>query len=254
MKINLNKGVIFTMDALIALSIFLLSLILFFSFFKIDPIFGIRGTNIYVKTDSTLFVAEASDTLSEIFRLYQLGHRDQAQALFNSLEFEYPTNVELYLLNNTKFDLILKRGENKFIERLQFSRFLVFTINRSIPHLGMNVNVSAPSSMPGRIIPIKVSIYNPTSSDLVNAQIQLFIFYQDNTQLSWYVENNPRNLTLPVGVWTNQIFNVSIPSDALSDQYYAKVRVTHPQYINEGTDPFNIISFGLIKAESGLIE
>lgn len=232
---------------------FLLSLALFFSFFRTDPVFGLRGTNIYVRTDSTVYVNDASGTFSQMYLLYQKGDTAGAQALLNFINFEYPTNIDIYYYNGTALHMYVSNHNNTFAEKLQFSRYLIYTVNRSIPSYGVNVHVSPMSSISNKNAEVNVSVHNPLASPLSNAQLRVDVYYNNDTQVNWVVANNPQIINVPALGTVNTTFNVTVPADALADQYYITANLTSSLLNERGYAPFNVLVLGFLKAEVGIV-
>ena len=242
----MSKGIIFTIDATIALGLFLASLFLFYSFFIEDSTFGLRGAGIYTKTDDYLYIEEVNEAFSSVFNLYQKGDNQTAYSLLDLIrsQSEYPANIKMYLfeLNNTT-SKIYDISPNIFTDKLVFRRYASYSITRGLVHTGTDVNVSAPSTYVNKTINVSVTV-TTTGSTIV----QLQLYNSTDVQMPWTV--NPTNLTFNAGTST-QYLNVTIPSNAWIDEYYAKAIAGAPLNQN-GTDPFNVFRFGIVEMEVGI--
>ena len=242
----MSKGIIFTIDATIALGLFLASLFLFYSFFTEDSAFGLRGAGIYTKTDNYLYIEEVNEAFSSVFNLYQKGDNQTAYALLDLIrsQLEYPANIKMYLfeLNNTT-SKIFDISPNKFSDKLVFRRYASYSMTVGLLHTGTNVTLSAPSTYVNKIMNVSVTV---TTTGATSVQLQ--IYNSTDMQMPWTV--NPINLTFNAGT-TTQYFNVTVPADAWVNEYYTKAIATGA-LVENGTDPFNVFRFGVIEMEVGI--
>jgi len=251
----LNKGVIFTTDAVIALGIFLASLLIFYSFFITEPPFGLRGAGIYTKTDNYMYVEEIYEAFSSVINLYQQGDNATAYFLFETIrtQAEYPANMRLYLLEvNGTVSKVYDSSPNTFSDKLIFRRHTVYSITRGMPSSGTDVFVSAPTTTVNKTTNVSVKVHNPGGASINNVPVSLQIYNFTNNLKSWTV--SPPSQTIPTiaaGANATVYFSVTIPIDAWIDEYYAKAVVGAPLTQN-GTDPFNVARFGLIEMEVGI--
>ena len=99
----MKRGVIFTIDALIALSVFLVSASMLYGYFYEEPSFALTGSGIYTKTENVLRTGDKSEMLSSAFNLYQKGDTTAAEQVLDLVlsASEFPTNLRIYSWNGT---------------------------------------------------------------------------------------------------------------------------------------------------------
>lgn len=224
----MKKGAIFTIDALLALSIFIAVLIGIYSHFGSTGTFGIVATNVYANVDSYIHSIEESEIFSNIIKLYQQNETETATNLLTSIAeaSEYDINIYLLLfecedIRNPDIKMldyenenILKVAEFDFDEKFVLSRYLVYTTtNDSIQKQGTGVN--APSSLANRTIEVEVS-----EVDFIS------IYDENNNLMNWDINN----------------FEITIPADAIIGTYYV-------QGNENSIDPFNVFRFGMVVVE-----
>lgn len=249
-----KKGLIFTVDAIIALGIFLTALFMFYSFFLSDANtpFGLSGAGIYTKTDNYLYVEKIFESYSSVFNLYQKGDTTGADQLFELIRSQsgYPANMRMYVLNGSTLEKIYDVSPNDFTEKFVFRTYNVYTITRNMPHQGTDVFVNAPSTLANKTTNVSVSIYNP-GGPLYNVNVQLQVYNYTNDLMSWTISPVSQTIgTISSGVNETVNFTVSVPEDAWVDEYYSKAIVS--VILQNGTDPFNVVRYGLVEMEVGI--
>lgn len=251
--LNLKKGLIFTTDAVIALGIFLASVFLFYSFFTTESPFGLRGITIYLKIDNYLSVEEQAESFSSIYNLYQKND-SAANQLFELIrsQAEYPANLRMYVLDGSVVKKIMDSSPNNFTEKFVFRRYTVYTLTRNLGSSGTNVIVSAPTTSVNKNSNISVKVHNPTAGQLTNVNVRLEIYNYTNNLLDWTINPSSYTINMTAGENRTLYFSLSVPQNAIVDEYYAKAIVTHPSFNENGTDGFNVVRFGIIEMESGI--
>jgi hypothetical protein len=251
----LSKGVIFTLDATIALAIFLASLVLFYSFFTTETAFGLRGAAIYTKSENFLFVEDLAETFSSVVNLKQSGQDAVADQLFELIrsQSEFPANLKLYMfeVDNTTTTM-LDNSPNVFEESLLFRRYTVFTLTRGIPEAGTDVDVNASTTTVNRSMIVQVGVTNSGGTTASSVLVELLVLNLTDDLMSWTITPPSQTIaSIAPGATETVSFSVFIPEATVIDEYAARAVVGAP--INQnGTDPFNVVRFGLVEMEVGI--
>jgi hypothetical protein len=144
MEMN-NKGFIFTLDAIIALTIFIIaaSAFLFFS----NPIGGsvISSANVYLEAESVLAAMDKSETFSNAFYQYQSGHTLAAQAiLLNVLQnYDRPAKLSLYMFNSSRQPVgTITVGNVDSNEKIVVRKYLAYTLTANLPEMNGTTSIS----------------------------------------------------------------------------------------------------------------
>ncbi len=241
---EVNKGVVFTIDALLALSIFIAASIGFYEFFSQTTTFSSSGANVYTHVDNYISAFDNSEELSKIYREYQINSTN-ALILFTQLmnETDYPTNAEFLVWNGTNFIKIMNVTNYNFDEKFLIRRYLVLSVTEGLGNKSGNITVRAPSSLPGRDILVGVNVHNPTSSQL---NVTLRVEDKDGSNVGWNI--SPSNYLIVSD--SNLSFNVTIPEDAVVDEYKVIANATGTGFSEEDYDNFNVIKYGMIVVEA----
>ncbi|MCD6575953.1 MAG: hypothetical protein J7K73_02220 [Nanoarchaeota archaeon] len=246
----MRKGVIFTLDAVLALSIFIAASIGFYQFFSSTTTFGSSGANVYSYVDNYFGAYDNSEAISKIYKKYQLGNTTGAldDLKFLADEVGYPVNVEVYVWNGTSLNKELEVREHSFDEYFVLRRYLVLTVTEGLGSQSGNVSVSAPSSLAGRNVSVVVNFSNPTTPGVFN--FTLWVEDCAGSQVNWNI--TPKSQIVPVGVSTSVAFNVSVPSDAVVDEYVAVASVEEVGggFQEERYDNFNVFRYGMLVVEA----
>ncbi len=246
----MRKGVIFTIDALLALSIFIAAAIGFYSFFPKSTTFSTSGINIYSFVDNSFFAYDNSEGISLAVREYQKGNITGAEKILSSFisYVDYPVNVEVYILNGSKLSKILEVREHTFDEYFVIRKYLVLTVTENIAKESGNVSVSAPSSLANKTINITAIVHNPKDTS-INVNVSLEIYNSTDSEMSWTISPSSQTTSVAPGGDSILNFNATIPYNAIIGEYYVKAVVTGD--LNENaTDPFNVIRYGLLTVEA----
>jgi hypothetical protein len=244
--LGLKRGLIFTIDALIALSIFIGAVIAMYSYFNEPLSFGISGVNIYSHVDNYFTAYDNAEELSRVVRDFYLGKEvnESLKQLIN--QTGYDVNLGFYVWNGTSMKSLFNYTTKKFDEYFIIKKYLVLTVDDGLSwNNSNNVNVSAPSSLAGRKIKVLVNV---SSSASYNNNLSLSIEDKDGNVLNWNIEpSSPVQLNGN----THVVFNVSIPSDAMIGEYLAVANLSGS--VNEiANNTFNVIKFGFLKIEVGI--
>jgi len=245
----LSKGVIFTIDALLALSIFIAAAIGFYSFFPKATTFSTSGINSYSFVDNSFYAYDSSESISLAVREYQKGNVSGAEEMLNSLinYVGYPVNADIYLLNESGLSKILEVKTQNFEEYFVIRKYLVLTVTENLPKESGNASVSAPSSLANKTIGVNVTIHNPKSSP-IDVNVSMEVYNSTDDKMPWQISQF-QTTTINASKTSTLIFNVTIPPNAIIGEYYAKAIVKGG--LNENaTEPFNVIRYGLLTVEA----
>jgi hypothetical protein len=253
----LKKGIVFTIDALIALSVFLASTFVLYSYFSEDPSAALAGTGLYTKNENLIRMVDKAELFSSTVNLYQKGDVAGTDALMalilNSSEF--PSNLYVYLWNGTALNPVLSDAKYTFTQKVVVRKILVMTISQSIQKISTNVSVLANSSLAGKNITVPVSVYNPTGAPQAGLTATISARDMSDAAMPWSI--TPPSQSVPVvspGGTEIVNFLVVIPVNAFLDEYFIAANVTGPGYSQFARDPFNVFRFGLVEMVSGEVK
>ena len=278
----MNKGVIFTMDAIVAFAIFIASLFLFYSYFVTVEPFGLRGAGIYTKADNFLSVEDSSEDFSKVLYYYQgvdnktcnsssLSYQQLANISKNLTE--YASNIRLYVYNDSTKDvsLICSYAPNVFSNKVILRRYVTLSMTRNITapfpqpsNVTVIANTTYISYVTAKPVPIYLTVYNPYDTIIDNLVITVSVKNSTNNPTGWVVYPPsyriqspwaPPTTWPPLAPHENRtiFFNVTIPIDAVIDEYAANAscdnNLTGPP--GWAQNPFNIVQFGMVELEVG---
>jgi len=243
---------IFTSDSIIALSIFLISLVVFYSYFIEASYFEISGSKIYADANNNLYIHDKGESHSSAYNLYQKGDITGALMVLNLTldDFPYDANLILFKYNGSGFEKVLQLNDYSFDSNFVLRRYLVYTLSRSISKVSNNVEVDAESQVLGENMTVDVSVYNPKDTAMT-VDIKLKIFNHNDTEEVWDVYPTSKTITINSYETNDTSFEVVIPNNTPVDTYYVKAVVTGGLSEN-ATDPFNVFDFGLVELEVGI--
>jgi hypothetical protein len=253
----LKKGIVFTIDALIALSVFLTSTFVLYSYFSEDPTAALAGTGLYTKNENLIRMVDKAELFSSTVNLYQKGDVAGTTALMalilNSSEF--PSNLYVYIWNGTALNQILSDAKYTFTQKVVVRKILVMTITQNTQKISTNVSVSANSSLAGKNITVPVSVYNPTGAPLAGLTATISARDMSDAAMPWPIIPPTQSVPLvsPGGTQTVN-FLVVIPDNAFLDEYFIAANVTGPGYSQSAIDPFNVFRLGLVEMVSGEVK
>ena len=159
-----KKGVIFTVDALLALAIFVAAFVgVYRTFSPIEPE-QIMAVNFYAEADN--FLKTSGIVLSEATQLFLDGDEGGANARIESNLSEFQRNFNLYLiiLNNTDIEennsyvsnykerADLKYESNDLEEFFILRKYIILSVEHKIEYEGATLEVSVNSSLAGKTI------------------------------------------------------------------------------------------------------
>lgn len=246
----MKKGVIFTIDAIVALSIFIVATIGFYSFFIDTNPIGISGYNIYSESNNLFYALEESEIFSAIFHFYQKGMNDKAINLTReSISYiNRPCNLYFYVFNNSKKEKILEVKDYDLDEFFVLRRYTVLTLTRGIEENGTNIKINISSIIPGNSELINLTLRNPEENDW-NVSIKLEV-YNLSEKMNWSIVPPIVQAQVQANSVKEFSFNLSVPKDAVVDEYYIMATVSG-DYLETAVKPFNVILFGIVKIEVG---
>ena len=248
----MRRGVVFTIDALLALSIFIGALIAMYGYFGAPVPFQFSGVNVYSQVDNYFYAYDNAEEISEVVKEAEVGNTTNAKRMLDNLinQTGYSSNVEIFVYNNGALQKIVESKNYTFDEFFVVRKYLVLTLDEGLTNKSGNVSVEAPSSLAGKAIPVNVTVRNPTSSS-ISVNVSLSIYNSSDDLMSWNIDSNTKSLTVPANSQGKVTFLVEVPSDTFIGEYRAYADVTGG--LNEDAwDVFNVIKFGVIHVEVGI--
>jgi hypothetical protein len=256
---ELKKGIIFTLDAIIATVIFLIAVVMLYSYLYSGNTFLLGSSAMYTDSDDYLRTNEKGGYFSSIFKFFQEGNTLGAESLLNLviLEAPYHTNIKLYYWNITNLSLI-KFTENanyNFSDKIVLNKYLVYTLYRNLtPLIKSEVLVNASSFMWSNSTIVYVKVVNSGGSNFVNVNLTPYV--HDNNGNDVTFSTIPSDYTLEnVTAGTNRTFSFQLELDDTLpvDEYIFGTNVTSESGLSSGLseDPFNVIYFGFVSMEVG---
>lgn len=250
---------IFTIDAIIALGIFLSSTLLFYSFFTDSGGFGLRSPNLYsaagnyfgsYDTNNALFGGNFSPGIySFIYHHYQLNNVSFTEETLQMVieAFEFPANVKISIWDGTNFEKILEKNENFFEDKMSVKRYLVLDFNR-----GLSTSLNLAQMQPVKILAGKNATYefNMTNPNLSDSNVNVELIFSNSTHTFDYVSPSSKAVTIPGSSTTTISFDISIPEGAVIDEYYLTASTTG-DFSDLSNTSASIIKFGLLEVETG---
>ncbi len=231
----MKKGIIFTIDALLALSILIAVIVALYSHFGTVGEFEVVATSIYAGVDSEIFSWEESELFSTVILLHQKNNTSESLNLLEDLSDSsiYKINIYLFLfeydeVKNPNIEMISKernilKSENyDFDENFLIRRFATYTITENI---FSNGTFSAPSALAGETI----EVY-----DLPEDNSYLEVYNSEHKEMNWNIQQT-----------SDTTYNITIPEDSIIGTYYVKAE-------DNTIDTFNVFRFGMIVAEVGI--
>ncbi len=240
---------IFTIDALFALGIFIAAAIGLYSFFGETTTFGFAAANVYGYSDNVILSHDNAEIISKIVYEYQRGNLTGANTSFQQVldRIGYPANGYIYLLEGSQLIPILEIKNYEFDEYFVVRKYLTLTLTKGLNKNGTNVVVTAPSTLANETIQINVQVNNPNPTP-ISVSITLDVYNETNDSLSWTISPTSYSIVVPGSSTSEVNFDVTVPPDAVIDEYYAK-SVVSGGLTETATDPFNVIRYGLIMME-----
>jgi hypothetical protein len=249
-----RKAIIFTIDAIIAMSVFLASTYILYSYFSEDPDTALTGSGIYTKTENLVRMVDKSELFSSAVNLYQKNDLVGAYAVMGLVHnvSEFATDYSVYLWNGTSLNRILYSEDHDFSQKIVVRKMLVMTITQGGPKTGSAVTTEADSSLLGTSITVPVTVRNTGGAPLTGLTARIDVYNVDDIVQNWTIV--PPSQSVPdVAPGGLQILNfqVNIPNNAYIDEYYVLANVTGPGFSQTGRDPFNVFAFGLVEMVVG---
>ena len=247
----MKKGVIFTTDAIIALSIFLVALGAFYSLFIETSVFEFSGTNIYSSSNNLVITHDKAQSYSSAYEEYQQGDNTTAEMIINlTLEdFNYPANVKLYRFNGTELKKVVEYGGNSFERNVVVRRYLVYVLTKSLSTNSGNLTVISPSTVLNKNITVNASMYNSLPVQ-ASVNVSLKVLNSTGSEMSWNITPSSRELNnMPSGSTEDTSFVVEVPETAIIDTYYSKATATGDLTEN-ATNTFQVMDLGMVELEA----
>lgn len=247
------KGIVFTLDATIALLIFISSTAIFYSFFTDTSSFGLRAPDSYADAQTYFAIYDENDeesilcSYSDMYRYHQLNDDNFALGCLNMISevYDYENNMKLYVWTGGDFDEILSVGGNDFSEKIVTKRYLVFALTSNKTNiLDPNIIFEANSLLIGKKINWAVDIYNPL---LVDADVDVVLTVMNGTNILYeYTES----LTVKSEKTKKVGYSNIDTDDLLIGQYRMIVNVTGDFDAYE-VQYFNLVDYGFLEVEVG---
>ena len=245
-----KKGIIFTVDVIIALAIFLISLTVFYSLFLELSAQEFTGTHIYSSANNILTTYDIGEYYSSAFNEYQEGNLTTAYMILELTldNFVYPTNIKLYWYNNSVLSPVLVYGNESFSQSIVLRRYTIYTLTRDKVNNGTNVVSEVPSSLSNRTITGNVTVSNPTGSP-IDVTLNLHIQNYTDHEVLWTVSPGTIVLTgIPAWSSETKTVEITIPKNTVVDTYY--LHVTASGDLTEiSVEPFSVFEFGMVEME-----
>jgi hypothetical protein len=242
------------MDAIIALSIFLASLVFFSRFFTDANFTGLSGIGIYSKSESFLLSYESENqTFFDIYSNY-INDISATPILDEMLTISpYPTNLRFYLLDGNNLKLIANSSSHQFSQALILRRFVVYS-DISEEHGFTNATISVQSGAPNTTIQANITITNPGPNNWTN--IAVTDIYVEGYEHWNITPALPQNLPdLEQGESATAGFNIEIPAGTTASTYYFNAEIDYNDGSPQDEYPyqtFYIVNYGLVEMEVGL--
>lgn len=251
----MKKAVVFTMDAVIALAIFIASLVFFARFFTDTTFTGISDINIYSQSDNFLATIDGNNSQLDVYSNY-INNNSNDQLLADILSTNsYQANIRFYLYNGSEMEEIASYEPHEFPQKLILRRFIIYSGPIEEPTFSAsNVSISSvQSGFANSTLVAKLDIYNPGPNNWTGITGSA-----DVTTMSWTVTPSFFNVpNLAPGQSYRTEFNISAPEDAAAGSYVFETSVTYwdgPLLMGAGYDnrTFHILRFGIAELEVGL--
>lgn len=248
----MKKGVVFTIDAIVALGIFLSSLFLFSSFFVDTNFSGLAGSNIYAQSEKTLATLDREGSyFFEVYSNYEnnLSNKDVMDEMASLSA--YPVNLRFYVVaNNTKKE-IANLTDYSFDQKLVFRRFVIYHNSTEVEHLGNVTKMDIESGVPYSNISANLTVSNPSSDNWTNINLHSEVSGED-----WSISGTSTALSLNAGESKSFNFTIEVPSNATAGNY---LLVENLSYVANSTShseeyykSFHVITYGMVEMEVGL--
>ncbi len=248
----MKKGVIFTIDAIVALGIFLSSLFLFSSFFVDTTFSGMAGTNIYAQSEKTLATLEKDENY--FFDVYtNYIHNSSNEDIINNMSHLgiYPSNLRFYIIDNNQKELIASSVKYSFEQKLVFRRFVVYQNATNIELLGNITKILIESGLPNGNLTANATVKNPGPENWTDVNVSAWVLNE-----GWKVLNFSSSSNLNVGESKDFNFLVEVPEDAIANNYMLMANLTYNTSSGQRSETyyksFHVIKYGMVEMEVGL--
>ena len=93
-----KKGIIFTIDALIALTVFIVVVIVIYSMITPNQSANIQGSSIYANAENFLRAEDTGDLLADAFKEWQVSGASAAETKLRNIldDLDYRANMRVY--------------------------------------------------------------------------------------------------------------------------------------------------------------
>jgi len=256
-----KKAIIFTIDALVAFSIFIAVTIAIYSLLTPSSGISIQSSAVYMNSENFLRASDKAENLSQAFEQIQLGNNDTATEIIQSLlnELPYPAEMRLNIYDGGALTNSLTVNEQDFATSVLLRKFLVLSVTENLGQYGPPyITVNASSSVP-MAMPLLVLMWSDTEAS--NVEVTPTVLDSNGQQTGWVVM--PQSIIIefppfppPPQQPPQQLsFTVIIPPNAMIGEYNMSVQADNygnfPLYVHSGFGHFNIIRYGIAELEVG---
>ncbi|MDD5182349.1 MAG: hypothetical protein PHC66_04235, partial [Candidatus Nanoarchaeia archaeon] len=129
-----KKAIIFTIDALVAFSIFIAVIVAVYSLLTPDPQVSVQDSTIYMNSENFLRASDKAENLSQAFEQLQLNNIPQAEAIVQEMlgELPYPAEMRLNVYDGGNLVNSLTVNEHDFETSIVVRKFLVLTLTENL--------------------------------------------------------------------------------------------------------------------------
>lgn len=246
-----KKAIIFTVDALVAFSIFIAVTIAIYSLLTPKPEINIQNSAIYMNSENFLRASDKAEILSQAFEQIQLGNTSNATAIIQNMlsGLPYPAEMRLNVYDGGNLVSSLTVNEQDFKTSIIVRKFLVLTLtenvgNYGLPFINVTVNSSEPKMLPFQVI--MTSDQDAHSGVVVMPDVRY-----DLVSVQWDVIPDMQVIEFPgPGVTLPPLnFNVVIPPNAKIGEYQMFITAMGGGYNHAGYGHFNVIRYGIAELE-----
>lgn len=255
-----KKAIIFTLDALIALSIFVAVAIAMYSVLSPKPEINIQSSAIYMNSENFLRASDKAENFSQAFLNIQEGDTAAATAILQNLleELPYPAEMRLSVYNESG-NLVsnLTVNDQNFTTSIILRKFLVLSITENLAtqnaqFMDINVGSSKVSDVQNFDIVLKPDQTKPIPQQVNPVMPNVYDAYgqpQSWTIMptfpvppeAYFADHQSQPVTLH--------YTMSIPSSASIGEYRMNAVAAGSNYNQIESASFNVITYGVIELE-----
>ena len=134
-----KKGIIFTIDALIALTIFIVVVIVIYSLITPSQSVNIQGSSIYANAENFIRAEDTADKLADAFKEWQVSGASAAEAKLRDIlgDLQYRANMRVYQKDDEGNVLdAIEIVDHEFDSSIIVRKFLVLSIQKTSGDFG----------------------------------------------------------------------------------------------------------------------